>query len=131
MNDELKVAMIDCEAEAINMDISLDKLESSEPIIVKILDTEFEITPAFYNESIGGFIAEAEHRRKESHLVKYLKEKYSGFVGIPIEFLNDELLFDSETQLKNFLKVHYGRKKVEFVDFELVADHVLYSEKVA
>lgn len=132
MTDELKVAMVDCERDALNMDITIDKLEASEEVAVTIMGERFEVAPQYFHESIGSFIKEAYDRKSESYLIEYLKKKYEGYNGVPVQYLNDELLLEDEKLVKNFLAMYYGRKKVEFVHFDVVADYVLHcTDRVA
>jgi hypothetical protein len=91
---------------------------------VRIIDEIFEVEPEYYDVPIGELIQKALDRKKESALVEYLKNKYAGFVGIPTSCLEDELLIEPN-QVQNFLSLYYGRKKVQFVDFGLVADVIL------
>ena len=93
-------------------------------VAVRIMDEVFEVEPEYYDVPVGELIQEAYDRKKESALVGYLKRKYDGYIGIPTSCLEDELLIEPN-QVQNFLSLHYGRKKVEFVDFGLVADVVL------
>ena len=122
--DSLKVSIVDAEATVMAMGAEIDAIEATETIQVKILDSVFDIEPRYFHESIGSFIASAFDEKAENHLVQYLKTKYAGFNGVPIHLANDELLL-TEKQYKNFLAINYGRKKVEFVDFSLIADTIL------
>lgn len=132
MTDELKIAMVETEADAINMSISIDKLEADEEIQVIIMGETFDVAPAYFHEPIGMFIKESFDRKSESHLVEYLKKKYESYNGVPVEYLNDELLLDDEKLIQNFLTMHYGRKRVQFVHFDVVADYIIHcTDRVA
>ncbi|MDB2562208.1 hypothetical protein N9X61_01240 [Sulfurimonas sp.] len=124
MTNELKVEMVDLEAQAITLDIELDSIEASEAVVVVVNGETFDIIPEYFNEPIGVFIKESYDRKAETHLVEYLKKKYEGYQGVPVEYLNDELLLEDTNQVKTFLTTHYGKKYIQFVDFELVADYI-------
>ena len=86
---------------------------------------DFDVLPTHYDVTVAELVAEVESRQRESVILEYLRKKYSGYVGVPTEYLEDELLLDS-SQCRNFLKCHYGRKVPEFIDFEIIADYLSY-----
>jgi hypothetical protein len=80
-------------------------------------------------EKISKRIEAELHYGEHQRLLRYLKKKYSGYIGVPSSYLKDELLCESDKELslvKALIREELGVKKTPpFVDFDVVADAVL------
>ena len=72
----------------------------------------------------------AKEQQKDSALVEYLKKRYDGFIGVPTEYMKEETDLDIKF-IKSWLKSEFGRKHIEFVPFELVAEMMKHESKSA
>ncbi len=97
---------------------------SMNSVVVIIDGIKFDIEPAYYNITVGSLIDEAKDRKNDTALIKYLKNKYAGYTGVPYVFMEDETHLNKNT-IDNWLRCELGHKgnlKDKFIPFELVSE---------
>jgi len=107
----------------VEMRRELDALEVK--VSVDINGYKFSIMPDYFDISIKDLVDVYKDEREVQRLIAYLKEKYGCYSGVPIEYVAEETLL-TRAQVYNYLAEVYDTPRPLFVDFEVVAEMVLW-----